>query len=137
MVARRAAPTTLSEKQREVKEKQAKERDATRQFVGSGMVRTAERTHNIDCFWTWLWSVGCKEVSRGLNIFIANLDAHAANGVGVEPVHLNEMFILNERRNAHRFQARAEQMRLFRFAECRDSCHLVRASPNETEISHG
>ena len=127
MVARRAAPTTLSEKQREVKEKQAEERDATRQFVGSGIVRTAERTHNIDCFWTRLWSVGCKEVSRGLNIFIGNLDAHAANGVGVEPVHLNEMFILNERRNAHRFQARAEQMRLFRFAECRDSCHLMRA----------
>src|SRR5438105_11452459 len=30
------------------------------------------------------------------------------------------MFVLNERRNTRGFQARAEQVRLFRFAECRD-----------------
>ena len=52
------APTTSSEEQRKGKEKQAEERDATWQLVESGIVRTAERTHNIDRIWTWLWSIG-------------------------------------------------------------------------------
>ena len=61
-----------------------------------------------------------EKLPGGVEILIGNLNPHTSNGVRVEPVHLNEMFILNVCRNTRRLQASAKKMRLFRFAECGD-----------------
>jgi len=123
MVAGRAPPTVARKQQRETKQEQAKKRNAPRQLVGCCVVRTAIRADYIHCVGSSLRRIVGEKLSSGLDILVCNLDAHSTNGVGVEPVHLDEMLILHVCRNTCRLQPSTEEVCLFGFAKRGDRLH--------------
>ena len=118
MTTSRTAPTKTGKEQWKTDDKQTEESDATRQLVRSSVVRTARRANDIVCVGAWLRRICCQKLSRGINIVVGNLDAHAADGIGVKPVHLDEMLVLNKRRNTSGLQPSAEQVCLLGLAKC-------------------
>jgi hypothetical protein len=131
-MARAAPPTVACKQQREINQEQAKKRNAPGQLVGCSVVRTAIRAEYIHSVGSWLRRIVREKLSSGLDILICNLDAHSTNGVGVEPVHLDEMLILHVCRNTCRPQPSPEEVGLFGFAKCGDRLH---AQPPLTRVS--
>jgi hypothetical protein len=123
MMTGRAAPATPGKEERKVNDEQTDERDATGHFVRSRVVRTARRANDIVCVRAWLGRICSQKLSRRSEIVIGNLDAHATDGVGIEPVHLHDMLVQDKCRNASRFQAGAEQVCFLGLAKGSDRFH--------------
>ena len=56
-------------------------------------------------------------------IFLSDLNTHAANGIGIHPVHLDQVFVLDVSGNPTGFEPQFEQVGLFRFAETGNRYH--------------
>ena len=106
--------------QREIKQKQAEKRNAPGQLVGCCVVRTAIRADYIHSVGSSLRRIVREKLSSGFDILVCNLDAHSTNGVGVKPVHLDEMLVLHVCRNTCSLQPSPEEVCLFGFAKCSD-----------------
>ena len=104
-------------------QEQVEKRNPTRQFVRPRLMRTTLRTNDFDRFRHRLRRIVGEEFPRRIDIVIGNLDPHTADGIGIKPVHLHDMFVLDIGRNTRCFEPRPKEMRFFRLAECRDRFH--------------
>ena len=84
-----------------------------------------------------MWRISGEKLSSCSEIFICNLDADATDSVGIEPIHLDKVLILDVCRNACCLQSSAKEVRLLGLAERGDCFHEYLAGPNEGEINHG
>ena len=101
-------------------QQQTEERDATWELVGCRVMRAAGRADDIDGVGAGLRRILGEKLPGSLEIVVGNLDAHAADGIRIQPIHLDEMLILDIRRDACGLHSGAEQVRLLGFAECGD-----------------
>lgn len=61
-----------------------------------------------------------------LSIFLGNLDTDSANGVGVKPLKLHEILILNECTNTTGLQSHSQKMGFFRLRKRGNRNHVNR-----------
>lgn len=93
---------------------------------------------DIYCVGRRLRRIGGEELSDCIEIVVSNLDAHATDGVGVKPVHLDEVLVLDVCVNTGCLQPSAEEMCFFGFAKCGDRFHEQLAKSNDPKLrDHG
>src|SRR5438445_3871522 len=86
-------------------------------------IRRGNSSGAVSCVRRWLRRVRGKELSGCVKILVRNLDAYATNRIGIEPVHLDEMLVLNVCGNACCLQPGAKEVRFLRLTECGDCFH--------------